>query len=295
MKLTEEDKAFASQYDASKFDKPSVTADTVLFRIADKPDNKKKKYPVRDMEILLIKRKNPPYKGGWALPGGFCHMDETLSECAERELFEETGLRANYYGQIATYSAPDRDPRTRIISTSFLAIVPENSMSEPIASDDASEAAWFKASMEMKILANNHYQATLVLTCNDEKIEGILDLKRDERGRWYRSVVKDGEALAFDHLEVIACAIEALRSQIYRSPLAFDCVEEVFRIADLQSVYEAVVEHELLRTTFFEHVKPMLRRVDALDAEKGIMDQLYTYNEDYCIEDGMSALEMWLS
>ena len=95
---------------------------------------------------------------------------------------------------------------------------------------------------------------------------------------------------------MIGCAVETLRTKLYRSPIAFHWVPAHFRIADLQGVFEAVIGNELLRTTFFEHVKPLLKRVDEENADGvGILDQMYEYNADYCIEDGMSALDLWQS
>lgn len=296
MKLTAEDIAFIESYDVSQFERPSVTADTVLFRSLDRKENKDKKYPKRDLELLLIKRKNPPYAGGWALPGGFCNMDESLKECAARELFEETGLKAHYHGQIASFSNVIRDPRTRNIGHSFLAVIPEGIDSTPLAADDASDACWFKVSFVTEMLSTTHYRAKLTLTHEEQTIAGKVDIIKDATGQWQRSVYEDAVTLAFDHLEIISCAIECLRSRIYRSTMAFEWVEDTFRIADLQGVFEAVVEHELLRTTFFEHVKPMLKRVSAATKENiDILEQRYEYNSDFCIEEGMPAIDLWLA
>ena len=124
MKLTNEDLQFAAAYDDSMYWHPSVTADSVVFRCLDTPENKTKKYPVRKLEVLLVKRGNHPYKDGWALPGGFLNKDETLAECAARECEEETGLKPIYCGEVSTYSRVNRDPRTRVITQTFLAVVP---------------------------------------------------------------------------------------------------------------------------------------------------------------------------
>ncbi len=295
MKLTEADIEFLKGYDVSQFERPSVTADTVLFRALDREDNKNKKYPKRDLEVLLIKRKNPPYGGGWALPGGFCDMHESLKACAARELEEETGLKGSYHGQIATFSNTLRDPRTRNIGHSFLAVVPNGVDSTPVAGDDAADAAWFKVSFVLEKLSPAHYRSRLILNNEEMTITGSMDLIQESPGSWTRTVYEDAEQLAFDHLEVISCAIECLRSRIYQSTMAFEWVEETFRLADLQSIFEAVVEHELLRTTFFEHIKPMLRRASVQpDENSSILDQLYEYNQDYCIEEGMPAIDLWL-
>ena len=294
MKLTAEDLAFAEQYDANKYWHPSVSADTALFRALDSAENAQKKYPQRKLELLLVKRGNHPYKGGWALPGGFCEENESLHACAARELKEETGLSAVYCGEVGTFSRVDRDPRTRVITQAFLAVVPYGETGEAVAADDAAEAKWFAVSMKYNNLSAKHYRITLTLTSDDEVITGTVDLLDEGQGAWRHEVVEDAEALAFDHLEVICQAVETLRTKMYRTQVAFNWVGEHFRIADLQGVFEAVVEQELLRTTFFEHVKPLIKRVDDENPENAaILDQIYEYNKGSCILDGLSAIDQW--
>lgn len=94
------------------------------------------------MEILLILRKNPPFQGMWALPGGFMEIDETLEETASRELEEETGLKNIELKQLHTFSQVDRDPRTRVVTVVFYGIVSKEN-SEAKGGDDAEEAGWF--------------------------------------------------------------------------------------------------------------------------------------------------------
>ncbi|HDJ33016.1 MAG TPA: NUDIX hydrolase [Bacteroidetes bacterium] len=110
---------------------PSVTADCVVFRRS--PEN---------TEVLLIRRGKPPFRGMWALPGGFMEMDETLETTARRELEEETGIRTDRLQLIGVYDQPDRDPRGRTISAAFLAENEPGSAKES-AGSDAEAARWF--------------------------------------------------------------------------------------------------------------------------------------------------------
>lgn len=102
---------------------------------------------VRDgrLQVLLIRRGIPPYQGRWALPGGFVRPDEDLETTARRELAEETGLPAEriHLEQVATYGALDRDPRGRVVSVAYLALVPD--LPAPVAGSDAASASWVDA------------------------------------------------------------------------------------------------------------------------------------------------------
>ena len=114
-------------YDASKFDRPSVTVDILVFTI-DRDE----------LKIVLIKRGVAPFKDTWALPGGFVKMDESLEEAAARELHEETGIKKEMYlEQLYTFGRPDRDPRTRVITAAYMALTPEATLTLDAATDAA--------------------------------------------------------------------------------------------------------------------------------------------------------------
>jgi 8-oxo-dGTP diphosphatase len=110
---------------------PAVTVDIVIFTIQN-----------NDLKVLLIKRKNPPYKGKWAIPGGFVHYEEPLENAAKRELFEETNVRDVYIEQLYTFGNPKRDPRERVITVTYFALISsENLIVRP--ETDASDVKWF--------------------------------------------------------------------------------------------------------------------------------------------------------
>jgi len=110
---------------------PAVTTDVVLFTIRD-----------AQLQLLLIRRGNPPFKDCWALPGGFLDINEDLDQCAARELQEETGVGDLYLEQLCTFGAVDRDPRERVISVAYFALAPAERM-RIRAGDDAADARWF--------------------------------------------------------------------------------------------------------------------------------------------------------
>jgi len=97
----------------------------------------------RRLSVLLVKRGVPPFRGRWAIPGGFLREDEGLEAAARRELNEETGLTASFLEQLATFGAPGRDPRGRVLSVCYFALLPAGNTAVPAPGGDAAQAAWF--------------------------------------------------------------------------------------------------------------------------------------------------------
>lgn len=126
-----------------KYPHPNVTTDCVIFG-----------FDGARLMVLLIQRGMEPYKGRWAFPGGFLEMEESAEEGALRELREETGLRGAYIRQFHTFTAPQRDPRERVITIAYYALV---RMQDVKGGDDAADARWF-ALTEVPQLAFDHDQ-----------------------------------------------------------------------------------------------------------------------------------------
>ena len=107
----------------------SLTADVVLLAMMD-----------GEPHVLLIQRRHPPFQHCWALPGGYVDDGETSEQAAHRELAEETGIDTSKLVRLDVYDAPDRDPRGRVVSVAYTAVLDEATV--PAAGDDAAEAAW---------------------------------------------------------------------------------------------------------------------------------------------------------
>ena len=123
--------------------RPAVTVDVLLFTIR-----------AEKLQLALIKRGIPPFQGQWAIPGGFVRMEEELEEAARREIEEETGVRDVFLEQLYTFGAPGRDPRTRVITIVYFALVPGEHLTLR-ADTDASDASWFAVD-ELPALAFDH-------------------------------------------------------------------------------------------------------------------------------------------
>ena len=126
-----------------RYPHPAVTTDIVIFTIRD-----------GQLKLLLIKRGGEPYQGRWALPGGFVEMDEDLETSARRELEEETGVSGVYLEQLYTFGRPDRDPRERVITVAYYALIPSDQVRLQAATD-AEAVGWF-AFEELPALAFDH-------------------------------------------------------------------------------------------------------------------------------------------
>jgi len=127
-----------------KHERPSVTVDSVIFTIVDE-----------HLKVLLIQRKASPFKDSWALPGGFVGMDESLDEAALRELKEETNISDIYLEQFHTFGKPKRDPRTRVITVAYFALISSDKVPELKAKTDAADVDWFSIHY-LPLLAFDH-------------------------------------------------------------------------------------------------------------------------------------------
>jgi 8-oxo-dGTP diphosphatase len=129
---------------SNKYPRPALTVDIVIFTLRDSR-----------LQVLLIQRLNEPYAGSWALPGGFVEMDESLEDAASRELKEETGITQAYLEQLYTYGDPQRDPRGRVVSIAYYALIPADAPVRTEGGSDAGQARWFPVD-ELPELAFDH-------------------------------------------------------------------------------------------------------------------------------------------
>jgi 8-oxo-dGTP diphosphatase len=205
--MTEEE--FLASYDPRAFPPVAVTVDVVALTIRDGALN-----------VLLVQRGSPPYEGAWALPGGFVRPAEDLYGAAARELAEETGLttlRRVHLEQLASYGAPDRDPRMRVISVAYMALAPD--LPDPASGTDARAAAWVPIALL-----------------------GLPEATHEEPDRTRPARQRPGTTrrLAFDHTQILFDGLERARAKLEYSPLATSFVGEEFTIAELRAVYETV-------------------------------------------------------
>jgi 8-oxo-dGTP diphosphatase len=179
-----------------KYPRPALTVDIVVFGLDGRDGT---------LDVLLIKRKKNPYQDRLALPGGYVEMKETLDEAAFRELREETGIKPAHLEQLYTFGALKRDPRERVVSVAYFALV--RSQDHVIVADsDAAEARWWNA-----------------------------------RDVWNTKDAISRPPLAFDPEQILQAALERLEGKARYAPLGMGLLPEIFTLAELRGMYEIIL------------------------------------------------------
>lgn len=207
---SKEEEQILKAYDPSKYKNPAVAADTALFALDGDA-----------LKILLIKRGAYPYRDKWALPGGFLDIDEDIAESAARELEEETGITGIYTEQAFVWGKPDRDPRQRVITVSYIGFADYTSI-HPKAGDDAAEAAWFELK-DYKKYDNDGFCYI------DYILDGPETLKPSVKfpvGRMQQITPIESGGLAFDHAESIAYSFETLKQRVEHGTFLEQALED---------------------------------------------------------------------
>ena len=240
----QEEQEYLKSYSLDKYPRPSVTADIVIFKIRYQKADNFRKDPKNSLSLLLIRRGAHPFMDHWALPGGFLAPDETIEECALREVEEETSVVPASLMSIGLFSEPGRDPRGWIISNAFVSVIGSAEETQR-SGDDAADARWFDVSFEQA--ENGDY--TLELTRDEIRLKAVL---REEKSRFgissYRIV--DSGTLAFDHAAIIARALSALRNSARDFDMIFDFLPEKFTLTELQNTQETVMNISVLSANF---------------------------------------------
>jgi 8-oxo-dGTP diphosphatase len=192
------EREYLATYQPTEFPPIAVTVDLAILTIRH-----------GQLCALLVERSEHPYRGYWALPGGFVRSKESVEDAAHRELLEETGVRTfpGHLEQLRTYGDPDRDPRMRVVSVAHVALAP--GLPDPTPGSDASAARWWPV--------------------DDLNLRDVTN--------------PDAPTLAFDHFGILTDAIERVASKLEYTTLAASFVDEPFTLADLHRVYSAAWGH----------------------------------------------------
>nr|WP_294467664.1 NUDIX hydrolase [uncultured Sellimonas sp.] len=201
---------FLEHYDPYRYKNPCCTVDMAVFGYpGESPDSSE------NLQVLLIRRRNHPSIGDWAMPGGFVNLYENLEESARRELYEETHVQGVETEQIGAFGEVQRDPRARVITTAFMALVRLEDVKAK-AGDDAKDAAWFT----IRISEERDEEGTLYRMELENRERGILlrpQVCFRTKGTLIRNesaVVRERGGVAADHAAILLTAYLRLRRRM---------------------------------------------------------------------------------
>lgn len=209
---SESEEEFLRAYDEHKYARPSVTVDLALLTIIDGAP-----------AALLKRRDDHPYNDHWALPGSFVRIDESLDAAAKRVLAHEARMSNAFIEQLYTFGEPGRDPRTRVITVAYFALLPPDSFRSALkAGSDL-----ILAELEVPAEADEDHASVVALGEKDEALP-----------------------LAFDHHDILRVAVNRLRGKLDYSPVAFAFLPREFTLRQLQDVHEAILGRRLNKPAF---------------------------------------------
>ena len=241
-------------YDPAKYDRPSVTVDTVLMKLSGDEQVSS------GIDVLLVKRVEEPYAGKWGIPGSFVRTNETLEEAAKRGLSDKTNVDFSevFTEQLYTFGDVERDPRMRILSVSYMGIVRDSAVPEIAAGKNAEEVAWG------------------TVTRHDN---GDMEIAIHSENGYERVSLKN---LAFDHGDIIKCAINRIANKVEYTDIAFNFIPEEFTLGKVIDTYEAILGKVLDKSNFRKFIKRFVKESGGY--ETGVAhrpSKMYVLNDDW--------------
>ena len=253
---------FLKNYDSSIFEKLSMTTDILLLSVSDEKQENYRKTTKKKMSVLLIKRETFPFKDKWCLPGGFLNpLSETLEDCATRVLYDETNLKNIYLEQLYTFDDINRDPRMRVISSSFIDLVDKNRLTDKVNK----KASWFDIDIKEE---NNFLNITLSNDKETLKCKVKKEIKHHTTNKPIYKIIEN-DSIAFDHCIVLASGIERLKNKIEYTDRVFNMMPEYFTLGDLQRVYETILDKKLLDPAFRRIIADKVVKTDKIKTGGG--------------------------
>lgn len=250
--MYQSEEEFLANYHPDTYEKLSMTTDIAIISVADRPQENYRKTDKKYMSILLVKRQEYPFKDKWCLPGGFLDVKEDLEECPKRILEKETNIKDIYLEQLYTFGSIHRDPRMRVVSTAYMALIDKNTIKDTLQDN----AAWF----DLNMYEENNIVTIILENQKDRivcKVQKVLGEHTTDR---YAFETMESDKVAFDHPIVILSAMERLRNKLEYTDIVFNMMPEYFTLGELQQVYEVILNKKLL--------DPAFRRIIANKVEK---------------------------
>jgi len=269
--LTEQE--FLGKYDPTMFERLSMSVDTVIFSIDTKLQTSNyRKLDDQKLTVLLVKRNEHPFLEHWSLPGGFIGVREAPAKAARRVLRNKTGLDDLYIETLGTYGEPERDPRMRIISSTYLSLLDRDKFKLQ-ASPYVADSAWFEVEVTDRELVLCGEGQQLVIPYEKAAI-------RNGKIKTVEYQVTESNPLAFDHGKILLDGLMRLRHKIDDTDIVFNLLPEEFTITQLQQIYEIILGGKLLAPAFRRKIAPKLQETGRYVQEKGHRpSQYFMYKE----------------
>lgn len=288
--VTEEE--FLKNYKPYDYERPSLTVDMILFTLDDEEEKDLKKVPEKVLKVLLIKRKNHPFKNCWAIPGGFVDINENIEDAVYRELKEETNIDNVYLEQLYTWGDVNRDPRMRVVSTSYMALVNKENINVK-AGDDAADAAWFTIKKKIIKTEDTKIISQIILENATEDIKIVYEITENIEIKGYNKnskfeikLIEGDRGLAFDHVKILNYSLERMRNKVQYTTIAFSLLPKEFTLMELQQVYELLLGRTLVKQNFRRWISPMVSKTDKVKSNRAYRpSSLYILNKSYIINE----------
>lgn len=273
MKEYKNEEEFLKDYNPKDYPSIGCTTDILVFGISSIDSSNYKKTDEKKMSVLLVKRDNYPFKDKWCLPGGFVGIDDNLDDAPIKILKNETGISNIYLEQLYTFGDVNRDPRMRVISVSYMALIDKDRMTDNLSSN----SSWF----DIIDISQDDNIVKITLSNNQETIDFSIEKKLIEltTGR-YSFKISDNKFMAFDHPAVILSGLERLKNKIEYTDIVFNMMPMYFTLGELQRVYEVILRKKLLDPAFRRIIANKVIPTDEYKTGEGHRpSRLFKYND----------------
>ncbi len=270
MEFSKEDKKFLELYSDSEYQKPSVTIDAVILRMINKECDNYRKLPEKKLQIFLTKRKYSPFLGKFAVIGTFIDLKYTLDETMKLCVLNKVGLKNFYNEQLFTFGDKQRDPRTRVLSVSYMLLTSEK--------EELENGMWFDINIEKIKTATSksedgwtrEKEIKLTLSNDEVTLENTLKIKLSNKELETKKEIEIiSSDLAFDHAKLIYYALNRLKNKLEYTDIAFNLLPKKFTLTELKNCYEEILGEKLLDANFRRKTAGLVKPIQEWTSEKG--------------------------
>ena len=282
MEISDEDKKFLELYSDSIYEKPSVTVDAVILRLVDKETNNYRKLPEKKLQVYLLNRKYSPFKDKFAIVGTFIDLNNELAKTMKLCVESKVGLENFYYEQLYTFGEKQRDPRTRVLSVSYMLLTNQSKLHG---------GEWFDIDLnngKIKLESfENGYRSErevgIILTSGDTVLKNNLIVKSEKKGIERVSEVEVVNSdIAFDHIKIIYYALNRLKNKLEYTDIIFNLMKEKFTLTELKNSYEVILGEKLLDANFRRKTASLVLPLNEYTQDKGHRpSQLFKHNPNW--------------